>query len=403
MSPLRLALRTLLLGPPRARSATLLIAASLCVLDLFAGHIAGEHARLEYQAVVGERLGHMAITSPHGAGAKGFDAAEARRIRRIAESIAGVVLVVPQIDVAGVASTGSRAALFQGAGIVPAAPDAPAAVQPNRLEPGRPNGIAVSKGQARTLGLHRGSPVTLTAVAPEVPPVPVNARVVDIFSTAGFNTSARSLLMPFGMAQSLLDTSRIGHLVVYLSNPAELDARRADLVAALRGGGLAAEVQTWRERSAPYAQARRASDLEFACVGAIVLVIVGATLTATISMNALERRREMAMLRALGMRARDLFTLVTAEALWMVVFSAGLSVVASGLIAWVANRAALSWAAQPGLARPLMLVELDFGRMLVAMAAVLALALLASLAPALRAARADVARDLAWGGGHPGW
>lgn len=62
MSPHRLALRTLLLGRARSVLAIVLIAVCLGVLNLFAGNIASTRARLEYQAVVGERLGHLAIT-----------------------------------------------------------------------------------------------------------------------------------------------------------------------------------------------------------------------------------------------------------------------------------------------------------------------------------------------------
>jgi ABC-type lipoprotein release transport system permease subunit len=404
MSPRRLALRMVLLGQPRTLAAALLVAASLCALDLFAGHVASQRTRLEYQAVVGERLGHLAIL---GAGAKetAFEQAEAARIARLVEGVKGVALVVPQVHLAGVASTGSRSAFFSGAGIAPAPAGAPEAVrsQPGTLQPDQPNGIAVSSGQALSLGLSNGSPVTLTGVAPDARPVPLNAQVVDIFGTTGLGANARSVVLPLDMAQALLATSRTERLAVYLSDPRDVDKVLAQVKAALAGAGLKAEVRSWRQLSVDAANADSASRLRLVCFSLAVLAVVWACIAATLSMNTQERRIQLATLSALGMRRGAIFRLVTAEALWIIVLGAALSLATSGLIAWVLNRTALSYATTTGLARPQMLVELDFGRMLLALVAVLAVAVLAALPSALRAARADVARGLRLDCGHPGW
>jgi ABC-type lipoprotein release transport system permease subunit len=401
MSPLRLALRYLLLGQPRTLVAALLVAASLCVLDLFAGHIASQRTRLEYQAVVGERLGHLAIMR-RGEGA--FDAQAVARIRAAVESVRGVALVVPQIHLSGVASTGERAAFFNGAGIVPPQPGAPDVVasQPGRLQPGHPNGIAVSSGQARTLGLVNGSEVTLTGVAPDARPVPLSAQVVDIFSTEALGATARSLLMPFEMAQALKGTARTERLAVFLSNPREVDAMRTLLAQKLASAGADARVRSWRELSHSFAGAEAAARMLLTCMTAAVLAVIWAVVAATVSTNSHERRIQLAALYALGMKRGAIFRLVAAEALWIVVLAAALSLAASGLIAWVANRVALSLAEGP-LVRPEMLVELDFDRMLVALAAVFAVAMLAALLPAARAMGADAARGLRCDAGHPGW
>jgi putative ABC transport system permease protein len=407
MNPLRLALRTLLLGRRRSLAATLLVAAALCGIDLFGGTVASEGRRLEYQAVVGERLGHLAIVPARGLGmsAKAFDPGQAQRARRVAEASNGVALVVPQVDVTGIASTGQRSALFVGTGMPPAAGDAPAVVreQPGKLEPQAHNGIAVSSGQARSLGLSHGSAVTLTGVAPNARPVPLNAQVIDIFSTVGFDANARSVLMPFDLAQTLLDTAHTERLVVFLSDPARLEASRTALAQALGEAGVAAEVRSWQELSASYAVKRRELAHAFACVAAIMLALVTAAVGATMSMNALERRRELATLRALGMGRSGVFATLAAEALWIGCAGVLLGMAASGVAAWVVNRAALSYATQPSLSQPPMLVELDLVNMLAAMGAVLAAALLAALLPAINAARADVAAGLAYGSERQGW
>jgi putative ABC transport system permease protein len=397
MSPQRLALRTVLLGRPRGVLAILLIAACLCLLDLFAGNIASVRARLEYQAVVGERLGHLAILRSGAARGRPFEPDEAKRIKRLAEGVAGVTQVAPQMSVSGIASTGQRSALFHGEGIS-GAEGARGGAEPDqhgKLNPAQPNGIALSSGHARSLGLKHGGNVTLTGVSVEAPAVPLTAEVVDIFSTAEFNDNARSLLLPFEMAQTLLDTERTERLVVHLADPKQLEAARLALLGALHRDGREVEVRTWQELSPSYLKARSASDLTFDSVAGMVFAVIAAAIAATISMNAFERKREVATLRALGMHSSGVFLMFAAEALWMAAFAVVLSLVGSGLIAWLVNRAALTTTTQQALKKAPMLVELDFNRMLMAVVTVMAVALLAALVPAFKAARVEVAEGLA--------
>lgn len=401
MSPHRLALRTLLLGGTRSVLAIVLIASSLCVLDLFAGHIASARARMEYQAVVGERLGHLAILRAAepgtGSEARMFKPAEALGVIRLAEASPGVALVVPQMSVSGIASTGERSALFFGEGIV-STPDHGVATRqlPGKLNPAARNGIAVSSKQARSLGLVHGSSVTLTGATLDAHTVPMDAQVVDVYSSVGRPENGRNpLLMPFAMAQTLLDTELTERIVVYLAQGERADERRAAIASDLRAAGIPVHVKTWQEQSLDYASERGASDIAFDSVAGMVFAVIAATIAATISMNALERRREIATLRALGMRTSAVFLMFVMEALWMAVTGVVVSLVASGLIAWIVNRAALSYTAQNALSNAPMLVELDFNRMSMAVVAVLAVSLLAALVPAFKAARGAIAPALA--------
>jgi putative ABC transport system permease protein len=376
MSPHLLAIRTLLLGRARNVLAIVLVAASLCVLNLFAGNIASTRARLEYQAVVGERLGHLAITRTDAA----FEADEAKRIAQMVEGAPGVAAVAPQMRIAGIASTGQRSALFDGEGIG-----------------GRPGGggIALSGGNERALGLQPGGSVTLTGVSADAPAAPLRAEVAKVYSTTDFNASARSLLMPFEMAQAVGGTGRTERLVVTLAEPKQLESQRRALQAMLRGAGFAVDLHTWQELSPSYLKAKSAADLTQGSVAGMVIAVIAATIAATLSMNAFERRREVATLRALGMRGVSVFLMFAAEALWMAGCAVAIGVVGSGLIAWIVNRAGLSWTAQAVQKEAPMLVELEFDRMLMAVVMVLVVSLLAALAPAIRAARADVPEGLA--------
>lgn len=372
MSPQRLALRTLLLGRARSVWAVVLIAVCLCVLNLFAGTIASARARLEYQAVVGERLGHLAIT---GADAAPFAPDQSQAIQRLAERAPGVAAVTPQMRVAGVASTGQRSALFDGEGIG-----------------GRGAGVALSADSARALGLRQGAGVTLNGVGAGAPDIALNTRVAEIYSAADFGAGARSLLMPFEMAQAVRGTGGTERLVVTLADPTQLLAQRRALAEALRGAGQAVEVHTWQELSPSYLKAKGVAELTLGCVAGAVFAAIAAIIAATVSMNAFERRREVATLRALGMRGGAVVAMFSVEALLIAAGGVLVALVGSGSAAWIVNRAGLSWMEQQ---QAPMRVELEAGAMLMAALAAMTVALVAALAPAWRAGRADVAQGLA--------
>lgn len=400
MSPYRLALRTLLLARTRSVLAMLMVAASLCVLDLFAGHIASVRARMEVQAVIGERLGHLTILrSPHrddNDQIRMFPPEEAAKIRSVLDKASGIALVMPQMRVGGIAATGQRSALFHGEGVMPL-PDGTAGKVPplpGKLSVQNPNGIAVSSGQARTLGLQPGSKLTLTGAGNQAAPQQLKAEVVDVFSTGDMPDGDRAVVMPFDMAQALLDTSRTERFVLFLSDPEQLEEQRALLGTALRAVELPVEVRTWQEQSSVYVRERAVSDLAFDSVAGMVFAVIAATIAATMSINVLERRREVATLRAFGMRSHAVFLMYVAEALGMALAGVAASLVGSALIAWIVNRVALSYGPEHAATGP-MLVELDPNRMLMAVVMVVAVALLAALVPAFKAARVGIAPALA--------
>ncbi|MDQ1920762.1 ABC transporter permease [Massilia pseudoviolaceinigra] len=397
MSPYRLALRTLMLGRTRSVLAIVLIGASLCVLDLFAGNIASTRAGIEYQAVIGERMGHLTVIPAPSAGEpRLFGPEEAERARAVLARVKGIALVVPEISVAGIAATAERSATFGGQGMrVPDESVVPGLQgSPGKLQPGVSNGIAISQAKARALALRVGSPLTLTAAVADAAPRHVMAQVVDVYALPGRDDNVRSLLMPLELAQDLLNTDRSERFVVFLSDPDQLEQQRTVVMAALRKAGVGAEVRTWQELSQAYMRARSASDLAFDSIAGMVFAVIAATIAATMSINALERRREVATLRALGMRSHSVFLMLVTEALGMAVAGVAVSLVASGVIAWIINRVTVQEDTQRAFALP-MPVELDVNRMMMAVVTVLAVALMAALVPAFKAARGNIASALA--------
>ncbi len=390
----RLALRHVMQWRARSVGAVLVIAVSLCALDLYAGRSASIGAALETRAVIGERLGHLTIL--HKAlGRDGqpqdalFKPAEAVHVRQLVEAYPGVMLVLPQLSVHGVASNGLQSSQFVGEGIMLPTPRSPLEAAPGKLSAAVRNGVALGRAQARTLGVRNGSSLSLSAFGADG--AAQDAEVVDVYDNPG----TASLLMPFEFAQTLQGTDGTERFVVFLSDPARLEQSRAALSTLLRVNGIDAELKSWQELSATYAQLRPALELTFAFAVSLVLILVGVTVFASSTINVCERRAELATLRALGMRSWGSVALLVGEALWTATLGIALSMCATGVIAWIVNRAGSDAIPPASLQRAPSLVELDYHRMLLAVAAVLVLTLLAAALPAWGAARARITNALA--------
>ncbi len=95
------------------------------------------------------------------------------------------------------------------------------------------------------------------------------------------------------------------------------------------------------------------------------------------------------------MRSSSVFMMFVMEGLWMGLIGVAASLLSSALIAWIVNRAALSYTASHAASSAPMLVELDVNRISMAVVAAMAVALLAALVPAFKAARVAIAPALA--------
>ncbi|MES2297299.1 MAG: FtsX-like permease family protein [Pseudomonadota bacterium] len=373
-----LAWRHLVHGRARTLHAALAIGASVAALDLFAGHSATVRARLEMQAVVGERLGQLCIVRHDGGR---FDMRETQALRQAAAGVKGVLLTLPQLPVRGMASRAGKTAWFRGMGMGIGQAEA---AQANGLLPDLGAGVAVGKAHADQLGLEQGASIMLGTIArsgAQAPPV--RADVGALFETADLGPDAPSVLMPLALAQSLAGKEQVERIAVYLSHPAWQEAGRTALRQALAPLGIPVDVLRWQDMSENYAPARRLSDVMLGCVAAVAASIVGATVGAAAAMNRLERRRELATLRALGLPAASAFAMFVLESLGVTAIGIAGGAAASGLAAWFINRSVLAY---PQHAPPVM-VELDPQRIGMAVLTLLALAALASALPAIKAAR----------------
>lgn len=177
-------------------------------------------------------------------------------------------------------------------------------------------------------------------------------------------------------------------IAVYLADPLDWPARSAALGAGLRSAGLRASLHRGADLSRSYRSARTTHHLALASVTMTALVAIMAAVFSTATLNRVERRREFALLRALGLADRAVVAHVLAEALLVTLCAVVLGLAASTLLYWTA-RTAPGWH---------LAIEPDPRRQLAALALVFIAVSVAALVPALQTLRDDVAEGLAGAG-----
>jgi predicted lysophospholipase L1 biosynthesis ABC-type transport system permease subunit len=217
-------------------------------------------------------------------------------------------------------------------------------------------------------------------------------------SSAGFSTdeaararNAIEALPGVGLVVPIPDPAgqpAVARLAVYLSSAGSLAGHRAALASALQAAGVAATVRDGRDLSESYLNARAQAAFQLGCAAGAAIAVIGAVIWASMSVGGHKRRQDFAVLRALGMRPASLFGQMALEALLMAMCSLALGLLGSAMVAWTARRAGHL------LPETHLAVELDPLRLLAAAAAVLAVAFLAALIPAMKAARTETAPSL---------
>jgi len=333
-----------------------------------------------------------------------------RLVAAVSES-PGVAAATPRVYGAGLVSTGSATAAGLLMGSDPAREPGVSRILGTVVEGGPPESgrreILIGIEMARTVEAGVGDTVVLVAPAAD------GSLGNDLFVVSGlFRTSLPELdlawaILPLDALQELLvlPPERIHEVAARVGNPwvAPGAAAAADsAIAATLGSGVDAEARAWTEfRPEMVDYARLTESMQWL----LLVVVFGMAVFGvanTLLMASYERRREFALLLALGTRPRLIVGSVLAEAMVLAACSvmAGLVLAAPILVWW--NRAPpdVSWlyggfTMAGGLMRPILRVEIPWSMLYLTGAALFVTALVAALLPAWRSARVPPADTLA--------
>ncbi|MGC9349416.1 MAG: ABC transporter permease [Anaerolineae bacterium] len=192
-------------------------------------------------------------------------------------------------------------------------------------------GVLMGQRLAESLGIGVGDDFSLLAPTSGERPDEAVFTVRGLYNSGIPGYDLNTILMPLDKAQSLTRTEdRASAILTKLYDREEADAVAAAISAALDAPGL--EVLTWRDLNA--------FMLDYMVVGRqiiyllylIILAIVAVVIVNTLLMTVFERTREMGILAALGMKAREIRAMFLIESGVLAVIGIVLGVLIGSLI-----------------------------------------------------------------------
>lgn len=317
------------------------------------------------------------------------DGVRQRVERELAAAHPGAV-VARRLSFAGLIGFGDRTVGFLGEGVEPG--NEQALSKAVRLSAGAPLTEAepahaiLGEGLARSLGAGVGDRVTLLA---NVPGGGVNA--VEVMVSGLFHTSAkayddRALRLPLATARRLTRIDGFSRLMVLLPDTEAALPAAERLRAALVAEPVA--VKPWTELADFYNKTVVLFRRQLGFVRGVILALVLLTVFNAMARSVMERQREIGTMIALGARRADVARRFVWEAVATGTLGGAIGVLSGAGIASLVNRIGIPMPPPPGTSHGFTGgIEFSGGEAALAFASMLAVCALASLAPALRAAR----------------
>jgi ABC-type lipoprotein release transport system permease subunit len=314
--------------------------------------------------------------------------------------------VAPRLAVQGLAASAASALPVMVEGVDPQV-ESEFSLLPERLDEGRylapddRQAAYVGRSLATRLNLRVGSRFVVTAQGADGEIEGQLLRVVGIFRFGVQELEEGVIQIPIETARSWLAApGQATTIAVLLGTSREVPAVLEQLGSALDGSGIRG--LSWREASPELDSAVRMDDYGDYLFHAILLAIVALAILNAVLMSVLNRRREFAVLRALGLEARNTGALVYVEGLLLTLVSGAVGIAVGLAVTWFFFRDGLDLTALmdgemtfSGIVMdPVMVPEFRLAQIVQSLLFTLAIGATASLYPAVHAARLEVAESL---------
>jgi ABC-type lipoprotein release transport system permease subunit len=337
-------------------------------------------------------------------GAEGTDV-EAR-VEEVAAT-PGVTAAAPRVYGGGLVSAGRRTSAGILMGVDPALEPRVSRllgeIREGRAPRAGANEIAIGSEMARKLAVAPGAEVVLVAPAADGSLGNDLYIVSGVFHTGLTELDAAWVVAPLDRLQALLalDPRRVHEIAAAVDGPWQAPEIAREVAGTLSARGLAVDVRPWTTFRPELADYARLAESFYGVIVAIVFVMAIFGVANTMLMATFERRREFAVVRALGTPPSGVATTVVLEGLILgiLALAAGAAVTFALLAWWVRSPLDLSalvgdFTAAGALVEPVLEVEVSTLGPVASAIALLLTALLAAVYPAWRAARVPPADAL---------
>lgn len=361
--------------------------------------------------------GHVAIQAPGFRSSKKIDDRLSRETRDAVErairtpAIARhVVRMVPRLEVVGLASSPTGARPAQVVGVDPAR-EAEFSILDDKLidgrylEPGDRLAAYVGAELASGLDLRLGSRLVLTAQDAAGDIAGQLVRVVGIYRTGIPEVDQAVVHLPMETAGAWLSTGEeVTSIALLLDRsrvvPAVLRSLRGELAEQIRQGQAVA--LGWREAMPELDAAVKVDDLGNYLFQGIMFGIIALAIVNTVLMSVLHRHREFGLLQALGFTPQQTGGVVMVEGVILTILSGATGIALGTLLTWVFFRNGLDisftwneeWSFSGVVMNPIIVPLFRPARIAQGLIFILMVGTLASLYPAYRATRIDVAEAM---------
>ena len=402
---LSLALRNVFRNRVRTAVALLAIATGCAALIVNGGMIYNIFRELREDAIHG-RHGHIQVyrrgyTENHRREPSRYllPRLEADRVVALVKTVPHVARVTKRREFTGMISRADRYVAFVGIGVEP--DQDPEFSRHMTMKSGRPlspddaYGVVAGLGLSEKIDATPGTPLTLTANTSSGALNATDASLRGVFEGGLKEYDDWTLKVPIQAAQELLGDDRIEQIVILLDRTESVPQVLSALQAAFERDGLDLEVKPWNELALFHNQVVSLFRRELDVITLIISTIVILGIANTIGMSIVERRMELATLRALGLRPGIVGRLLMTEALITGLLGGGLGVMLGVAIAVVASAIGIPFPSPPGATRPF-LGGVDIVPGIVAFSFVLSVAatLAAAAFPVWRSLKRPIAETL---------
>ena len=245
----------------------------------------------------------------------------------------GVTAVAPVLWASGFVNTSEELVGVSVTGINPGSgfhdPIRQGIVAGDYLEIDDRDGVLIGEKLANDLGIGAGSKISLLVSTSDGETDEDNFTVRGLFSTGVVSYDAGTIYMPLPKAQAITNTGERISAVILLTE----DAETADPVAAVLSGP-GRSVVTWKDMNALILSAIEQGNFFYIMIYGIVILIVAVLIANTLLMSVFERTRELGILAALGLKGRQIMTMVLLEAGTLALLGVIGGLIIGSLVVW---------------------------------------------------------------------
>ncbi|WP_299998265.1 FtsX-like permease family protein [uncultured Cedecea sp.] len=254
--------------------------------------------------------------------------------------------------------------------------------------------ITIGSGISDALSAGYGDWADMLVVNPEGGQNAMSSKVRGIFQSGIKEYDDTTIKMPLKTAQRLLQTDDVSKIIILLQDTSQTGDVLARINQIISEQNLPLEARSWDDLAIFYHQVVNLFEGIFLFIKSIVSVIVVFMIGNTLMMNVVERTREIATLRALGLSQSYIGRLFILEGVIIGIIGSVLSISFGILIASLININGIPMPPSPGYTQgylAFVMWDQDMNLFWFSCALPLVTALIASIIPARRASKLVIA------------